>query len=392
MQDLAWRRRALLYSKAILIAVAAAFVIVLSTGSGPNTISGRIGADYPAFYAAGKIVSAGEHRNLYSAETQQRFQQPLLDNRSGLLPFAYPPFVALAYAPLAQLPYRLSYTLHTGLMIIALLAACRLVRQIYPTTFPGLYPLFFFALTYYPMFRAIFGGQNTSLSLLLIVLCWHRQVRAKPFEAGLYLGLLMFKPQLAVPLVGLFLLSGRWRVSLTATVVAMTLYAIGAAVSGPDWPLVWLQAAGRFASIDAAANAANAVSWLGFSEAVLGAGAPAALALGWGLAMITVLSISAIWWAGGREADFGAQLALASICILLIPPHLMFYEMGIALIALAVLLGPVGRTRPGIVAALWAAGLLQLFSPLAGFSLAFPVLAVTGLMSIARLGRPASAS
>ncbi len=378
------------YSGAFLAAVAIAFVIVLTTGSGSRTLTGRVGADYPAFYSAGQIIAAGEAPALYSAQKQHQYQKTLLGDESGLLPFAYPPFVALAYAPLSQLPFRWSYAVHTLLMITALCFACRLMQRIYPEVLHSLYFWVFFALTYYPMFRSVFGGQNTALSLLLIVLCWHRVITARQIEAGLYLGLLMFKPQFAVPLAGLFLLSGRWRVCAGAAAGALALYALGALVSGPNWPLIWIDAASRFAALDAAANSANAISWLGFSEAVLGPGNPAALTLGWGLTALTILAISAIWWAGGRRADIGAQMALAAICLVLISPHTMYYDMGLILITFAVLLGPPYRTKPGVVAGLWAMGLVQVLSPLAGFSVGFPALLFALCFAIARLGHAAT--
>ena len=88
--------RLALYSRVLLISISIAFLVVLSTGSGPNTISGRIGGDFPAFYSAGQIIVAGEQRKLYSAETQRKYQKALLSDGIGLLPFAYPPFVAVA--------------------------------------------------------------------------------------------------------------------------------------------------------------------------------------------------------------------------------------------------------------------------------------------------------
>ena len=275
-------------------------------------------------------------------------------------------------------------------MISALVATCRLVRRVYPGAFQSDYLIVFFALTYYPMFRSVFGGQNTALSLLLIVLCWHRVLNARQAEAGLYLGLLLYKPQFALPLVGLFLLSGRWRVSAAAAAVAAVLYVVGAFVSGFDWPVVWIEAARRFASIDAAANAANAVSWLGFAEALFGAGEPVALTLGHGLAALTIILISGIWFFGGRKADLGAQLALGSVCLVLISPHAMFYDIGIALTALAVLYGPSGRARPSIIVTLWALGSLQLLAPFADMSPAFATLTLTAAFAAFRLFTAAS--
>ena len=61
------------------------------------TISGRLGADYPAFYAAGRMVSKGELKEIYNPELQAAEQKYLMGNEIGYLPFGYPPYVALFY-------------------------------------------------------------------------------------------------------------------------------------------------------------------------------------------------------------------------------------------------------------------------------------------------------
>ena len=204
------------YSRGALAAMAVAFLVVVLTGSGVTTLTGRIGGDYRAFYAAGEIVADGDIANLYSLQTQFDHQKKLLLEPKEFLAFAYPPHFALLYAALAELPFRLSYIVHTVLMAAALALACRLIQRIYPEVITDPVLFFFLALTAYPILRSVFGGQNTALSLLLIVLCWFCVLRNRHYQAGVYLGLLLFKPQYAVPLAGLFFLSGRWRVWLSA--------------------------------------------------------------------------------------------------------------------------------------------------------------------------------
>lgn len=367
------------YSRGALLALAAAFLLILVSGSGTTTLTGRIGGDYPAFYSAGQIVADGKAGTLYSLEQQRAYQKAWIGDESGVLPFAYPPHFALLYAPLSQLPFRLSYALHTLAMIAALALACLLIQRIYPHLITSPYLLFFLAFTAYPIFRSVIGGQNTALSILLIVACWYKVVNNKHYQAGLYLGLLLFKPQFAVPLAGLFFLSGRWRVWLSAGATGIVLCAINTALSGPAWFVDWFDLIAAFSGADARTNFAELVSWQGFVQAVLGPGNSLAVALGWGLSGATVLAISWVWYAGGRKADFNAQLALASLSIVLIPPHTLYYDTGIVLIAVIVVLEHLGRLTPGLILSVWAAGLLQLLSPTFGVSLSFlPLAAMLG--------------
>jgi hypothetical protein len=102
----------------------------------------------------------------------------------------------------------------------------------------------------------------------------------------------------------------------------------------------------------------------------------------------TVLGISWVWFAGGRKADFNAQLGLACVCIVLISPHTLYYDSGIALIAFVVVLSRLGPLNPGLILGVWAAGLLQLLSPSLGISLSFLPLVFILVLAITHLWSP----
>jgi hypothetical protein len=376
------------YSRGALFALAVAFLVILVSGSGPTTLTGRIGGDYPAFYSAGQIIADGAAENLYSPKTQSDYQKPLIGDQTGFLPFAYPPHFALLYAPLSELPFRLSYAVHTLALVAALALACALIQRIYPNLIESPYLLFFLALTAYPIIRSVMGAQNTAFSILLIVLCWYKVLHNKHYQAGIFLGLLFFKPQFAVPLTGLFLLSGRWRVWASAGATAIVLFALSTALTGPAWIADWLEIVRTFSRFDVQVNFGELVSWQGFFQALLGDGNTVAGGLGWLLAAATVLGISWVWFAGGRRADFNAQLGLASVCIVLISPHTLYYDSGIALIAFVVVLDRLGRLNPSLILGVWAAGLLQVLSPSLGISLSFLPLVFILALAITHLWSP----
>ena len=125
-----WRMK--WYSRGALLALAVALVVILVTGSGTTTMTGRIGGDYPAFYTAGQMIADGKADTLYSLSQQRAYQKVFVGEDSGVLPFAYPPHFALVYAPLSQLPFRISYAVHTLAMVAALALACLLIQRLYP--------------------------------------------------------------------------------------------------------------------------------------------------------------------------------------------------------------------------------------------------------------------
>ncbi len=150
-------------------------------------------------------------------------------------------------------------------MVAALALACVLIQRIYPKLIERPFLLFFLALTAYPIFRGVLGGQNTGLSILLIVLCWSNVLHNKHYQAGIFLGLLFFKPQFAAALTGLFLLSGRWRVWASAGATVIVLFAVNAALLGPDWLIDWFDGVRNQFLYDGQFDFAALISWFGIA-------------------------------------------------------------------------------------------------------------------------------
>jgi len=190
---------------------------------------------------------------------------------------------------------------------------------------------FTLSLCFAPIFRAITAGQNTIITMLLIALSWRAIEKKNDYVAGIFCGLMLFKPQFALPLIGVYLLSGRWRVGISSGMMAIILYVIGSFLIGSDWIFVWLEKAKWQVQLYAELDKLNAVSWLGFCEAVFGVGNKLALSVGLTLTLLTIIGISYIWWKGGRKGDLTAQMGLIGISLVLIPPHVIFYDLGILL-------------------------------------------------------------
>ena len=157
------------YPVAVSVVLLLAVVFAVLADDGTAGDGDHLGGDFPAFYGAGSIALDGEWESLYDVDVQQRAQAGLLDEPSGFLYFAYPPPVAALYAPLAGVDYRWAYLLHTLLMAVALWGAVALARPAVPLV--DRYPAasFAVALVAFPTYRAVTGGQNTALTLLLVV-------------------------------------------------------------------------------------------------------------------------------------------------------------------------------------------------------------------------------
>ena len=366
-----WNWHLKVYPIAIVGAVAAVVVLAAVAGTGTSGQDKRLGGDYPAFYGAGAIALDGDWDSLYDAEFQQQAQAGLVDADEGFLYFAYPPPVAAAYAALAGLEYRWSYLAHTMLMALALAGAVQMARPLAPVV--DRYPVaaFAVALLTYPLYRAVTGGQNTALTLLLIVAA-ARLERAERWAAvGAIVGLMLYKPQFGLLYLALLVIRRRWRAVAAAWVVGGAMWAFSAAVLGAAWLAEWFSQASHFARLNADLNAANFVSLPGALGHVFGT---AGEVIGWTVAAMAVGLLVMLWWVR-READAPAVYALTAGVAVLVLPQPLFYEAGLLVFLAALVVS--ARPRAGLVlAAAAAATWVQPFSGSLG-SMPMMLLAVT---------------
>jgi hypothetical protein len=371
------------YPRIVLISMLVGILVVVLSGKGAESLTGRLGGDYPAFYAAGRIASQGDWEHLYSFARQEAVQKDLLptESKGAFLPFPYPPFVALLYCPLALLNFRLSYLIHTLLMFLAIAIALRLLSRGNPYI-ATYYDLALAAtLLYYPMLRAVLGGQNTPITFLLVVAVWRAGLDRREWLAGFFLGLMLFKPQFGLPLIGLHFLSGRWRTVISSALVALGLYLIGSYLCGAGWIREWLRFGTQFANLDASINRSNSVSWLGFLQALLGVDSRIVLISGWGLAIATSLATSLLWYRGRLNDDLSAHLGLTVIALVLIQPHAMYYDMALVLFTYVLYLS-YDKTTTKVIGLIWLLSLSQVAAKTVGFSPLFVLLLWSGLMAI----------
>src|SRR5512143_1851970 len=117
------------YPRIMLLGLSIGFIIAILSGDGAGTLTGRLGGDYPAFYGAGRIMAQGDWNELYTPDRLISAQRDLLpDSADQYVCFPYPPYVALFYWPLSLLNYRLSFAIHTLLMVGVLLLTVHIIR------------------------------------------------------------------------------------------------------------------------------------------------------------------------------------------------------------------------------------------------------------------------
>ncbi len=355
-----WRLR--MYPTAALLGVTVGFIASVATSDGLRPISGgRIGGDLPAFYGAGRIIMQGTPELLYSDDAQKRAQADLLPGETDVwIHFPYPPFVAVAYAPLTLLPFKTAYVAHTLLMVLCCLLAVRFLRPVCPPLHEHFLPVAAATLTFYPLLRANTGGQNTALSLLCAAGAASALGRGRQSTAGLWLAAWLFKPQLALPVVAMTVLAGYPRVLIGFVIGGMGWYFLTALISGPTWPVWWIQnGVLPFAAADLAVDRGNGIS---FRELAVEFDVSW---IGWLLAALTTgfVVASAFVERRRRSNQHVPLVEMASSAAVLVAPHALYYDGGLAALSMIWAGSTVGTASlPHIVGA-WLLGAAQILRP-----------------------------
>ena len=276
-----------------------------------------IGADFTLFWAASYLSLTGDPLAVYDFSQLRAAEQQVFGPEVDL-PWPYPPTFLLMVLPVSLLPYLASLAIWLcATLAVYLLVLCRI----------GPHPLTFLLTLAFPgTFINFICGQNGFLAaallgggLLLLARC--------PWTAGMLLGLLCFKPHLAL-LVPLALLAGRhWKALMGALTTAVGLSVASGLVFGWQvWAAFW-------------SNLPFAIRLLGNETApwqkmpsvfaatmLLGGG----FLLAWILQALVMLSAAAaVAWVWRRGASLPIRSSVLVLGLLLFPAHIFNYDLAL---------------------------------------------------------------
>lgn len=166
-------------------------------------------SDLRVFYTPAYMLRTGQRKDLYDFAAIRRNQEQRVAADNGAVPFLHPAYEVLAFLPLSFLSYRTAYLAWAGINFAVLgmvhwsIRPClRDLSAIGPAWMPPALLLGFM-----PVAFTILAGQD-SLLLLLILVAAYRCIETNQLQAGVVLGLGMFRFQVLLPIVVLFLF---WR-------------------------------------------------------------------------------------------------------------------------------------------------------------------------------------
>jgi hypothetical protein len=311
--------RVKLYSAAIFIAQALVFLLAVFWDPSQEKNAANVGNDFRVFWAASYLGLEGHGLAAYDFARLYPVQQsiaPFLHEPKAWYCWFYPPTFLLAVLPLALLPYKLSFFLFDAAGVAVYLGA---MRKLVPWRAAVLPALAFPAVTI-----SLFNGQNSfwtaSLAALGLMLLDRR-----PRLAGVLIGLLVIKPQLALLFVPALACGRRWQTLAIAAVSAIAGFLASLLVFSPQAAVAFLKSVQLAKSL----GETGALVWIKsitvFSTArQFGLDAHAANLLHALVALSVAVVVARIWW---RGAPAHLRNSALMIGCLLISPHIFDYDL-----------------------------------------------------------------
>jgi Glycosyltransferase family 87 len=278
--------------------------------------------------------------------------------------FAYTPAAAWLLWPLAHLSLAAGYFAYVALMLAATVTAAWLASRLYALSLPVAALM---ALAWGPLTIAVCLGQNSPFALLLVTLSIFAIVRSDEPLAGIAVGLLLYKPSDAVPLLFLLLILKQWRSIGIAAICAAGWYVLSAsATSDWLWPVPYAHMLAGLYRSDDTMNADFAIS---VPTILARLGAPTLLAWAAGAAILVASTPFLLRVSRLEAASIVPLIGLAA------SPHAWGYEAVLALPALWLMATRFNPARAAIIAVAYAIAPIYLLARQLHFdALAVPVL------------------
>ena len=291
----------------------------LVRGVKPNT------TDYVSFWAAGRLADRGQAPLAYDHAAHLRVEEAATAPGIGYQYFFNPPPYLLVMAPLAWLPYLVSFVVFAGASLCLWLAV--------GTRVAGGGATATLCLMAVPSLWWVLGlGQNSFLSASLIggglLALPHRKILA-----GIAFGLLCYKPHLGLLIPVALAAGGEWAAIAAAGLTVAGAVALTTALFGPSVWRAYLDTFTRDLSgpINGGAVllAARVDSTGAAQEMGLGLGAAHAV---WGLCLAATLFCVWVSWRpvrgrGPDQDNHAIRGAVLAAGVLLAAPFALFYDL-----------------------------------------------------------------
>lgn len=305
----------------------------------------RPGADFSAFWAASYVALHEGAASVYDVATLSRViaeHGALPEGAPFFLPWLYPPTFLVAVLPLSLLPFGISYVLFMASTIaVYVVAVTRLLGPDANRRYQAWLPV----LASPAVLIGMLIGQNSMLTAGLAAFAMGA-LGKRPVLAGVCIGLLAIKPQLALLFPFVLLASRAWTAFIAAAATA-TLFTVGS-----FWVCGWETLPAFFESTQIARERVienGGIAWYGMPSTIAAArlaGASVEQAY-LAHALVAGSGVGAMIYVWRRTAVRGLRIASLAIATMLVTPYLHGYELSWLGVAGAGIVSDGARMRLG---------------------------------------------
>jgi Glycosyltransferase family 87 len=337
----------------------AAVIVIFVAGRGERSIAGPIkGSDFLQFYTMGSLARTHNTAALYDFDGFHQAQVALVPESSPeLYPPVYPPQAALLFAPFSRLAFRPALLLWTLTTIVVYAVIVRSAWRPVAAALPDTSLVIAGAAAFPPVYYLVQYGQGTILILTAFWAGWIALERKQSFLAGMAFGLLLIKPQLALPLAIVVLACREWALLAGALTAIAVQVAIVALVLGA--PVVQAYIA-FIPSIIANAEVLEPKPFMSHSIRAVTRLAPNWVGVPLWIALSTVVLtyVVSVW---RSQAPVRVRVGMVIVASVLVSPHLIIYDAAILALPLIWFAAYVKERSDRIDRAIFGAAVYWLF-------------------------------
>lgn len=218
----------------LLFVISTSFILAIFSTLLLYTVHGNrlflLGTDFRAFYTGGQMILNGVSRDFYTLSTQYNWQHsfvPEMSHQSQLMPFIYPPFVAVPMALIAHFPFEVAYIVYMlwniALLVTLYFLSMRILKQAETKIKVIIVAM---TIAFLPILFAVMQGQLSLLLAIALLNAWFSLRLGKNIHSGLWLSLLLVRPYLIVVPLFVFILKRQIKVLVGLTIGSTALFLI----------------------------------------------------------------------------------------------------------------------------------------------------------------------
>lgn len=330
-----WSRlenRIIAYSILMFLIYLAFFIFFVFFWRGElRTLFSPFGVDFGLFYAAGKMTLSGQVAQIFDVQAHHAVIEQVLNLKLPyFLPWLYPPFFLLVIVPLTLLPFHAALLIWLSVTLaLMIFAASRMLPKhkklaIMLLGFPG-------------VFLNLRWSQNGFLSAALLGLAI-AAMETNPIFSGAMIGLLAYKPQMAILPFFILLITKNWKALLSAVGTAVSASLISLLIFGKEVWIAFFQSLFQTSSslTQTGTEVTSAIQPVVLTSLIdMGVDERISVALQIIVALCAVAAVCWVFQHADRMTLKGAMLVLG---IPLIIPYFMQYDLVILALPLLLLL------------------------------------------------------